>query len=207
MSTIANAPEPSGSVTRCLQEVKRGDSVAQHQLWERYLCRLLGLARHRLRGVNDPLTEADDLASVVFHEFLLGVEKSRFQKIDDRHDLWQVLVMLTNRRAIDRRRLARAHKRSAPLQSLELFGQEQQAATIAAIASRDPTPEEAALLSDEIKHRLASLGDQRLEGIAMAKLQGVTNQQIADQLGCSTRSVERKLAIIRRKWLSIQVNS
>jgi RNA polymerase sigma factor (sigma-70 family) len=147
------------------------------------------------------------MACIVFHEFLRGVEKRTFQKIDDRHDLWQVLVMLTNRRSIDQRRQSRALKRSTPPQSPRTVSQEKQAETIAAIASRDPTPEEAALLSDEIKQRLASVGDQRLADIAMAKLQGLTHQEIADQLGCSTRSIERKLAIIRRKWINTGMNS
>jgi DNA-directed RNA polymerase specialized sigma24 family protein len=34
------------------------------------------------------------------------------------------------------------------------------------------------------------------------KLEGYTNQEVAAQLGCVTTTVERKLALIRRKWAS-----
>ena len=39
-----------------------------------------------------------------------------------------------------------------------------------------------------------------LRQLAVWKMEGYTNQQIADLLGCSLATVERKLALIRATW-------
>ena len=46
------------------------------------------------------------------------------------------------------------------------------------------------------------LGDSSLQRVATFKLEGYTNEEIADRLGCATSTVERKLALIRHKWAS-----
>jgi DNA-directed RNA polymerase specialized sigma24 family protein len=42
------------------------------------------------------------------------------------------------------------------------------------------------------------LGEPRLRSVATLKLEGYTNDEIAERLGCVTSTVERKLAVIRR---------
>ena len=65
-----------------------------------------------------------------------------------------------------------------------------------------PSPAEAAVLNEALERRLASLADPELRQIALARLEGFTNREIADQLDCTERSVERKLGRIRSKWTS-----
>ncbi len=193
----------TGSVTQCLDRAKQGESLAQHQLWERYLHRLIGLSRHRLHGFSDGMTEPEDMALVVFNEFFQGVERRQFTQLDSRDDLWQVLVMLTNRRCIDQRRQAHAVKRQHVRLAVESRTSDAswEYDCIEQLVSTEPTPEEAALLAEGLSRRLAELGDERLVEIAKCKLSGHTNLEIAGTLKCSTRSVERKLSIIRRRWM------
>jgi DNA-directed RNA polymerase specialized sigma24 family protein len=47
---------------------------------------------------------------------------------------------------------------------------------------------------------LGRLGDETLRQIAIAKLEGYKNLEIAEQLGLSLRSVQRKLSLIRQTW-------
>ena len=63
------------------------------------------------------------------------------------------------------------------------------------------TPEELAMLAEELRRRLAQLPEE-LQRIAMWKLEGYANAEIAGpmMLGCSPRTVERKLARIRLLW-------
>ncbi len=44
------------------------------------------------------------------------------------------------------------------------------------------------------------LGEAELRSIALWKLEGYTNEEIAQKLDCVPRTVERKLARIRNLW-------
>ena len=48
--------------------------------------------------------------------------------------------------------------------------------------------------------RLAATGDVRLEEVARLRLEGFANQEIAHELGCTVRTVQRKLRILERLW-------
>ena len=45
-----------------------------------------------------------------------------------------------------------------------------------------------------------SKDDSALSEVAIAKMEGYTNDEIADRLGVKTRTIERKLRIIREIW-------
>jgi DNA-directed RNA polymerase specialized sigma24 family protein len=47
---------------------------------------------------------------------------------------------------------------------------------------------------------LERLADPTLKALALAKTEGCTNEEIANRLGCSTRTIERRLRLIRKRW-------
>ena len=47
---------------------------------------------------------------------------------------------------------------------------------------------------------LEKLGDQELQAVALWKMEGYTNGDIAGRLACGVRSVGRKLRVIRGVW-------
>jgi DNA-directed RNA polymerase specialized sigma24 family protein len=55
-------------------------------------------------------------------------------------------------------------------------------------------------MAEESQRLLGSLGDTELESVALWKMEGFTNQEIAGKLACGLRSVERKLRLIRTIW-------
>ncbi len=65
-----------------------------------------------------------------------------------------------------------------------------------------PSPAEAAVLNEALERRLEALADPELRQIALWRLEGYTNREIADRLDCTERSVERRLERIRSKWTS-----
>src|SRR4051794_32816074 len=89
----------SGSVTQWLGRLQAGDVASAQPLWERYFQRLVGLARKKLRGNRPCLGDEHDIASSAFHSFCRAAEQGRFPQLSDRKDLWQILVMLTARKA------------------------------------------------------------------------------------------------------------
>ena len=68
------------------------------------------------------------------------------------------------------------------------------------LLGREPTPEFAAQVAEECQRLLGRLGDAELRSVALWKMEGYTNEEIAQKLGRSDRTVERKLRLIRQAW-------
>jgi DNA-directed RNA polymerase specialized sigma24 family protein len=186
--------EEEKSVTRFVSILKgERDSedldLAVKALWERYFDRLVGLARDRLRNLaraGGGLNSAEDVALSAFHSFFQRAAAGHFPRLDDRDDLWKLLVTLTGRKA------AREYRRKYPRVTLgDALGQ---------VIGKDPTPEFAALVADQYRHLLEALPDEMQRSIALMKLEGFTNNEIASSLGCHVTTVERKLKVIRTIW-------
>jgi RNA polymerase sigma factor (sigma-70 family) len=71
---------------------------------------------------------------------------------------------------------------------------------LAEILSREPTTEEAAQFADDYRRFLARLEEPALRIVALRRLEGYSTQEIAETLGVSTKTVERKLQLIRAIW-------
>jgi len=56
------------------------------------------------------------------------------------------------------------------------------------------------MVADECRHPLGSLRDDTLRRVALLRMQGYTNQEVADRLVCSARSVARESELIRLTW-------
>ncbi len=181
-----------GSVSRWLVGLKAGDAAAAQQLWERYFRRLVGLARLKLQGAPRRAANEEDVALSAFASFCQGVERGRFPQLDDRDNLWRLLVVLTARKAWRLLRREGQQKRGGGAD----FGE----AELDGIVGPEPTPEFAAEVADEYRRLLAALADAELESVALWKMEGYTNAEIAGRLGCAPRTVERKLQVIRAVW-------
>src|SRR6516164_6398408 len=92
---------PEASVTPWIDRLKAGDPDAAQKLWERYFRRLLGLARRKLGAAPRRAADEEDVALSAFDSFCRAAEQGRFPRLSDRSDLWQLLVLLTARKAFD----------------------------------------------------------------------------------------------------------
>ena len=190
-----------GSVTHWLGELKAGDPAAAQRLWARYFADLVRLARARLRKAPRAAEDEEDVALSAFDSFCTATAQGRFPRLDDRDDLWRVLVTVTERKASDllrrQRRLKRGGGRVAP--EADVAGPEGD--LLDHLAGTAPTPEFAALVAEEYRRRLAVLPEAALRRVAELKLEGYSNEEIAGRIGLGLRSVVRKLDLIRRTWL------
>ena len=71
---------------------------------------------------------------------------------------------------------------------------------IGAVLGREPTPELAAMVAEDCRRMLDRLGDETLRLVARQTLEGYSTAEIAAKIGCSQRSVQRKLDTIREIW-------
>src|SRR5262245_33380128 len=88
-----------GSITRYLSGLGDGEQGAYQKLWERAFRGVVGLARGILRRRPRAAADAHDVALNPFDSFCGGARQGRFPRLQDRDDLWQVLMVLTDRKA------------------------------------------------------------------------------------------------------------
>jgi DNA-directed RNA polymerase specialized sigma24 family protein len=193
---------PPGSITAWIDLLRAGDQAAAQPLWQSYFQRLVVLARQKLRGAPRGMADEEDVALSAFDSFLRGVEQGRFPQLADRDDLWRLLLVITERKAIDLAVHERRQKRGGGKVrhvSMPDSGSSQ-AAALDCFASPEPTPEQAALLAEECRRLLAALDDDTLRAVAIAKMESYTNREIAERLDLSEPTIERKLRRIRSAW-------
>ncbi len=188
----------SDSVSAWIEQLKTGDHAAAQKLWESYFARLVRLARAHLRGAARAVADEEDVVVSAFDSFCRGAEGGRFPQLTDRNDLWQLLVMITRRKSSDLVEFnARQKRRASATHSLD-----QLRGTDAGYdpAGDEPSPDFAAQMAEEVQRLLGVLGKDDLRALALWKMEGYSNDEIAARLGCVERTVERKLWLIRRIW-------
>lgn len=194
-----------GSVTHWIRDIKDGESVAARGLWERYFPKLVRLARQKLAGMRRGAADEEDVALSAFNRFCLAAERGRFPDLADRGSLWRLLLQMTARKAIDlRRHEARARRgggmvlgESAVAGLADSDGDER---AIADVIGDEPDPGFAAMMAEQCQRLLDQLGDADLRAIAIAAMEGYSNEEIAQRLNCAVRTVERRRELIRKKW-------
>jgi RNA polymerase sigma factor (sigma-70 family) len=183
-------------VTVWLQGLAEGDELATRRIWERYCRQLAHLAREKLGQSGRRAADEEDVALSAFNSFCQGAVAGRFPRLDDRHDLWRLLVTITARKALKQMRDARRQKRGGAL----VRGESALRAGIGQVLGREPTPELAAQMAEQTQRLLDLLENEPLRRIALLKLEGHTNEEIAEMMDCSVRTVKRRLASIRQQW-------
>jgi DNA-directed RNA polymerase specialized sigma24 family protein len=192
-----------GSVTASIAQLKAGERASVQHLWARYFERLVLLARRQLRGASRRAADEEDLALSAFVSFSRGAAEGRFPLLSDRDDLWRLLVDLTARKEVRSLQRERREKRGGGKVQSETrldpnMGPE--GPVVEQILGREPTPEFAAKVAEQLRLLLDRLGDTGLRSIALWKMEGYTNKEIAAKLGFVERTVERKLRLIRSLW-------
>jgi DNA-directed RNA polymerase specialized sigma24 family protein len=182
-----------GSITRYLRAFQGGDPEAARKLWDRYFDRLVRLAHDKLRGSPRRAADEEDAALSAFDSFFRGAEQGRFRKLEDRDDLWQLLVLLTIRKSVDQVRLERRQKRGGQASS-------DGDADMQEILCREPSAELAAMMAEECQRLMGRLDDDELRTIALLRMEGFRDHEIADQLGCARRTVQRRVRLIQDIW-------
>jgi DNA-directed RNA polymerase specialized sigma24 family protein len=194
-----------GSVATWLGLLEAGDARAAQHLWDRYFAQLVRLARARLAGVPRRVADEEDVALSAFASFCREVEAGRFPRLSDPTDLWRLLVVITARKAarpVEKEcRLRRGRGQVRGDSALSAAGEgDESGPGMQSFLGPEPTPDFAAQVAEEYQSLLAALNKEELRSVAVWKMEGYTNEEIADKLGCSRASVERKLRLIRHTW-------
>jgi DNA-directed RNA polymerase specialized sigma24 family protein len=190
----------SHSVTPWLSLLRDGDPEAAQRIWDRYFRRLVRLARKKLLGRRLGIADEEDVAISALDSFCRNVREGRFPQLTDRDGLWRLLIVITARKAAhllrDQGRQKRDGRRAKFAGPLDSDGDQ---VALDQLIGNEPSVDFAARVAEEFERLLALLDDDQ-RTIAIAKLEGRTNEQIAAHLNRALRTVERKLKLIRAKW-------
>jgi DNA-directed RNA polymerase specialized sigma24 family protein len=183
------------SVTSWIAQLKDGDDAAAQAIWERFFGRLRDYARGKLGPSARRAQDEEDLALSAMHALCLGAREGRFRQLESRDDLWQILMMLAARKASNTRRRASVRREQ---------GESDLAAAnepLAVDRLLDGPPSPAAFDALELHcEELLGLLDDKLRQVALLKLGGHTNEEIAALRGRGLSTIERYLQMIRQIW-------
>jgi DNA-directed RNA polymerase specialized sigma24 family protein len=196
----------STNISHWINLVKRGDSAAATRIWQHYFDRLVRSVRARLYGQNRAVSDEEDIVLSVFDSFYDAAENGRFPDLSDRDDLWRLLLRMAARKVVDKRRHDQRQRRGGKvgIHSLDAPADDQ---TVIEAIGDDPSPEMVLMMQESVEQLFSHLGVGPLRGLAGAKLEGYTNADLAQRFGCSERTIERRLNLIREKCQQELVDS
>ncbi len=197
--------ESRTAVGEWLLQLGEGDARACELLWHEYFEKLVRHARRRLEGCRKRERDEEDVALSALHSFCQGMKRGQFDQLASREDLWKLLLTITARKATSQRRRELALKRGGGrLKGESIFihrnAHEDPRGGIEEILGNEPTPELTESLLEQCDEMLDLLEDETLREVAIMTLEGYSQQEIADKLGCVPRTVLRKQERIRLKW-------
>ena len=108
-------------------------------------------------------------------------------------DSWSLLIKIAHNKVIDAQRFEGRQRRDAertviPDRLAEL-----------GIANQ-PTVESMVVMQEQLDRLLQQLKTEQAKKVLLLRLKGQSNREIADLVGISERSVERKFRLVRKLW-------
>lgn len=204
---MSNPNDPQDdSVTAWIGDLKDGQDEASQKLWQRYFGQLVSLAARRLGSAPRRIADEEDVAVSVFESLCRGAAAGRFKQLQDRDDLWKLLTAIAGMKAVDQIRRQTAQKRGGTNVRGESVFEGVDASQIGGLGqliNSGPTPDFLAIMDEQQQAMFQALPDASQRDVATLRFEGYSNDEIAQALGISLRSVERKLRVIREIWTAL----
>src|SRR5262249_20272421 len=178
------------------ERLRAGDPRAAEQIFERYARRLARLAEQHLSQRLAGRVDGEDVVQSVFRTFFRRSAAAGF-RIDTSSELWRLLVKLTVLKAPAKGRFHSAERRD--VRARRPAGGD---AWLPAAAARDPGPEDAAALADQVAALLDGLPE--LYGdILERRLRGEAVVDTARALGVSRQTIYRALDLLQKRLAAL----
>ena len=195
--------EPEHEITLWMQRLSDQPESSMQVIWNNFYTRLVEHARKKMGAMPRRQLDEEDIATDAMNSLFQGVQAGKFPDLNDRDDLWKLLLTITTRKAGKAIRGNLAQKRGGGGvrgESIFYNPNDDGGAGLGNIAGAEPTVEFAEDVVKSCEELLGSLDDELLREIALLKLEGFTSEEIATRHGCAVRTVERKLNRIRGIW-------
>jgi DNA-directed RNA polymerase specialized sigma24 family protein len=195
----------SNSISQWIVDLQKGDAVAAQHLWDRYFAELVNFARGRINKNARRTTDEEDVALSVFDSLCRGAQAGRFSELKGRDELWLLLLALTRRKIVDQHRRYERTKQGPGLIKVETdispTPEPESLFSLDAVLDETPSPDLLVQMDEEWQRLMHLLRDNTLRRIAGWRIEGYSIDEIANKLGILPRTVNRKLMLIRSRWL------
>jgi RNA polymerase sigma-70 factor (ECF subfamily) len=192
----------SNSFAQFLARLHNHDDAAAQELFGRFAHQLIALAlRHIDAGLRHKV-DPEDVVQSVYKSFFARYGAGNLDVVNW-NSLWGLLTLITVRKCAERAAYHHAECRDA---AREVSPQGDEAAPWLEPFGREPTPLEAAVLSETVEQLLAGL-DEEERPILELSLQGYTTREISERLGRAERTVRLLREGVRHRLERMQRES
>ncbi len=171
--------------------LQAGDSVAEAQVYQRYMSRLVAIARKQMADRFNAKLDPEDVIQSVMKSFYLRHANGEFH-FDGWDSLWALLARITVRKCQRQAAKMDAAKRDAKREVAV------NALTGWQLVSQSPTPEQAMIASDLITALFQQLTERQQEIVSL-RLQQYTIEEISEKSNLTERTVYRTLEMAREQ--------
>jgi RNA polymerase sigma-70 factor (ECF subfamily) len=178
-----------------MARLRGGDAGAARTVFDHFARRLVAFAGSRLPPALSAKVGAEDVVQSVFRRFFFRHAEGQFSP-ESWDALWSLLTVLTVRKCGHKVEHFRAARRDVRREVALRRGPD--SASAWTVEAPDPTPEEAALLAETLQGVLDGLRDDQ-RPIVLMRLQGCSHREISERVGCTERTVERVLKVVRER--------
>ena len=195
----SNSNPEEGSITDAIKRVATDDLDATRLLWQRFFERLCAISKPRIYDRHRRYIDPEDVAGSAMYALLEDLKQGNAQQVRNRDELWHLAVTIATRKAANKAKFFDRQKRGGKrIRGGSAFDKEALENLDQLQTSNDP----AKLVEFQMTcgDLLAALPDDDYREIALMRMAGFSNQEIGNKLECSTRTVERKLIVIRNAW-------
>ena len=185
-------------VAQWIERVRGGDESAADLLWQHCFVRVVAFARRRMSGGPPSLADEEDIALSAMKSLCVGLRAGRFESLDGDDGLWRLLLVIASRKISDQVNYNTRQKRN--VNRLESSNNVAAEAHVRSLLCQQPTPDAEAEITEQLHTLLQTLERDDLKQVALMKMDGYTNEEIARKLKRGVSTIERKLRAIRSIW-------
>jgi DNA-directed RNA polymerase specialized sigma24 family protein len=191
------------SVTALIGNLCAGSPGAFRQIFDLFFRAHVARLERRIGGACPDLESPEDVALSVFHRLweVVAAKSPLAAGLSDRRGLLRILSVLTKQKMREVHRFEHRQRRDSQRTRREADVPSRDdtcSAVRDAVAPGRPADWDVAFL-DLLTHLLGQLSE-RQQAVALRKLDGLSSLEIAAELRCSERTIERQLSEIRDRW-------
>lgn len=198
MSSPNRNAESNGpaSLSALIEVWPQAESAAMERIHRDYFRRLAALSRRVLGPLPGAHTEAEDVVQSALGSLCRFMRRQNDTSKTDRNDIWRLLCHIVARKSQRRvQRQTRGLRGGRVRPAIDFAGDDER-------TPLDRLPDN--LSADEFDKLLVEALeplDLQLQKIALLAIEGYTQEEIAKHVGCSKRTIIRKMEIIRQSVL------